>query len=41
MSIKPVFYTLKKGFFMYEKNCDSIIFKSIEKNEIENKFPYV
>ena len=33
--------TLKKDFFMYYKNCDSIIFKSDKKKEIENEFPQV
>ena len=36
-----LFYTLGKGFFLYEKKDDSSFFNAVEKNEIENEFPQV
>lgn len=36
-----LFFTLGKGFFLYEKKDDSRFFIAVEKNEIENEFPQV
>ncbi len=34
-----LFYTLGKGFFLYEKKNEDTFFNAVEKNEIENEFP--